>query len=106
MIELEPFEGVADENQLKKMIDGATEEFEVLNNNLTSFKNFTQELYYRLKDKNFKNENFVSTEAASQHIGYLESKIMESVQTLDKIALELASQIDRGKENDNKTTSI
>lgn len=106
MIELEPFEGVADEKQLQKMSKGATAEFDVLNNNLTNFKNYIQELYYRLKDKNFKNESFESTEAASQHIGYLESKIMESIQTLDKIALELASQIDRGKENDNKTTSI
>ena len=105
-IELEPFEGVADDKQLKKMLDGSKAEFTNLNNNIMSLKNFTQELYYVLRDKNFKNENFVSTEAASQRIGYIESKIMESIGTLDKIALELASQIDRSKENDNKTTDV
>ena len=108
-IELEAFEGKADYDQLKKMKEGAEAEIQVLNENISKLKHFISTLVYIHDDEQkelYENDNNISSsEAASQHIGYLESKIMESMGTIDKIALELASQIDRGKENDNTTTT-
>ena len=111
MIELESFEGKADLDQLKKMMTGANEEIKCLDEYVCKLRHFISALVY-IHDEKQKihyreyNENVVSTEAASQHIGYLESKIMESMGTIDKIALELATQIDRGKENDGETTKV
>lgn len=44
-----------------------------------------------------------STEAASQHIGYMESKIYESIGTIDKILLEMAVHVEDDKREDNAT---
>lgn len=108
-IELEAFEGKANYKQLKMMKKGAEAEIEVLNMYVNKLKHFISTMVYIHDDEQKKmyenDENIASSESASQHIGYLESKIMESMGTIDKIALELASQIDRGKENDNTATT-
>ena len=112
MIELEPIEGVATKEQLQKFEDGAIEEIKVLKDKLDDLKSFIIQLKcvdesiidgYPVSVCGCEDTDVSSSEAASQHFGYLESKIMESIGTIDKIGLELVAQIDRGKENANTT---
>ena len=112
MIELETIEGKATKKQILKMWRGAKAEFNELNEYLLSFKEFINSVYHCISDKNklywiekLNSKDLVSTEAVAQKIGYIESKIMESIGTIDKIALELATQIDKVQENDIDTTN-
>ena len=110
VIELEPIEGVATKEQLEKMWDGVEAEYKELHLILANLKEFINVLCFNpdINDSVFQKiykDDLKSTEAAAQKIGYLESKIIGSIGTIDKIALELATQIDKGKKNDTETSN-